>query len=93
MHGLPKWWRAGREARDERMSRGVLLCLNEADVIAQCLQLKISVSAIERLLGGAVRLVCSSSRGAAAVRQKLKRHIIEGTVTRKRYRPATPIGE
>jgi hypothetical protein len=49
------------------------------------------VSAIERLLGGGVRLVCSSSRGAATIRQKLKRHIIDGTVTRERHRPATPM--
>ena len=44
--------------------------------------------AIERLLGGGVRLVCSSSRGAATIRQKLKQDIIEGTVTRERHRPA-----
>lgn len=73
------------------MSRVVLLALSEADVIAQCARSEVSVSAIERLLGGGVRLVCSSSRGAATIRQKLKRHIIDGTVTRERHRPATPM--
>lgn len=73
------------------MSRVVLLALSEADVLARCAQSKVGVSAIERLLGGGVRLVCSSSRGAATIRQKLKQDVIEGTVTRERHRPATPM--
>jgi hypothetical protein len=73
------------------MSRVLLLALSEADVMAECAQFTVSVSAIERLLGGGVRLVCSSSRGAATMRQKLQRHVIEGTVTRERHRPAKPI--
>jgi hypothetical protein len=73
------------------MSRVVLLALSEADVLAHCAKAEVGVSTIERLLGGGVRLVCSSSRGAATIRQKLHRHLIEGVVTRERHRPAKPL--
>jgi len=70
------------------MTRVVLLALSEADVMAQCVQSEVRVSVIERLLGGGVRLVCSSAQGAVTIRQKLKRDVIKGTVTRERHRPA-----
>jgi hypothetical protein len=73
------------------MSRVVLLALSEADVLAHGAKAEGGVSTIERLLGGGVRLVCSSSRGAATIRQKLHRHLIEGVVTRERHRPAKPL--
>ena len=73
------------------MSRVVLLSLSESEVIAKCDAAKIGVSAIERLTSGGVRLVCMSVDGAAAIRAKLKAHIIEGQVVRERRRPVTPL--
>jgi len=69
------------------MSRVVLLSMSEGEVIAKCHDAKIGVSAIERLTSGGVRLVCMSVDGAVAIRKKLKRHIIEGSVVRERFRP------
>ena len=73
------------------MSRVVLLALSEAEVVAHCAKADVGVSAIERLLGGGVRLVCSSSRGADTIREKLRCHLIEGVATRERHRPAKPL--
>jgi hypothetical protein len=50
---------------------------------------KVGVSAIESLPGGGVRLVCMSSDGAALIRRKLKRYVIDGEAARERFRPAT----
>lgn len=73
------------------MTRVVLLSLSEAEVMAQCAQSNVRVSALECLIGGGVRLVCSSVSGAETIRQKLKRNIIEGVVTRERHRPTKPL--
>lgn len=73
------------------MSREVLLSLGEANVRAKCLQEDVSVSVIERLRDGGVRLVCMSSHGAAVIRRKLKENLIEGNVVRVRHRPKTPM--
>lgn len=73
------------------MSRVVLLAMSEADARAHCAKAEVGVSAIEELIGGGVRLVCSSSRGAETIRQKLRRHLIEGSVTRERHRPVKPL--
>jgi hypothetical protein len=51
----------------------------------------VGVSAIERLTSGGVRLVCTSSEGAARVRRKLKSYVIAGPVTRERHRPVNPL--
>jgi hypothetical protein len=72
------------------MSRVVLLALGEADVLAHCARSDVGVSAIERLVGGGVRLVCLSGRGAETIRQKLNAHVFEGQVIRERHRPAQP---
>jgi hypothetical protein len=73
------------------MSRAILLSLDEGAVIAQCLKAKVSVSAIEGLVGGGVRLVCRSSVGAELIRTTLKKHVIEGAAIREPYRPKTPL--
>ena len=73
------------------MSRVVHLNLDEGVVVVRCLSEKVGVSAIERLPSGGVRLVCMSSEGAARMRRKLKSHVIAGTVTRARHRPANPL--
>lgn len=71
------------------MSRVVHLSLDEGVVVIRCLSEKVGVSAIERLPGGGVRLVCSSSEGAAKIRRKLKAYVIAGEVVREPFRPAT----
>ncbi len=71
--------------------RVVLLSLDEGVVLIRCLSEKVSVSAIERLPGGGVRLVCNSSDGAALIREKLKRYVMDGDVRRERFRPVKPL--
>jgi hypothetical protein len=73
------------------MSRVLLVALDEKQVTAACLTEKVGISAIESLSSGGVRLVCMSSDGAAQMSRKLKRHLIEGEVTRERFRPTTPL--
>lgn len=73
------------------MSRVVHLNLDEGVVVIRCLSEKVGVSAIERLPGGGVRLVCMSGEGAELIRHKLKRYLIEGDVTRERHRPVKPL--
>lgn len=73
------------------MSRAFNLSLTEAAVAKHCADAGISVSAIEALPDGGVRLVCMSGNGAAQIRSKLKRHIIDGEVRRERFRPARPL--
>jgi len=69
----------------------VHLTLEEGVVVIRCLSENVGVSAIERLSSGGVRLVCMSNEGAARIRQKLKRYLITGTVTRVKHRPANPL--
>jgi hypothetical protein len=71
------------------MSRVVQLSLDEGVVVIRCMSEKVGVSAIESLPGGGVRLVCMSSDGAALIRRKLKRYVIDGEAARERFRPAT----
>ena len=73
------------------MSRAIYLALSEGDVVSRCLGEKVSISAIEGLPSGGVRLVCASSEGAARIRRKLKSHIIDDGTERARHRPATPL--
>jgi hypothetical protein len=65
--------------------------MSESEVLAQCVAAKVGVSAIEGLVDGGVRLVCMSGHGAELIRKKLKSHVIQGHVTRGRYRPKTPL--
>lgn len=74
------------------MSRTVYLNMDEGKVVARCLKEKIGVSAIERLPGGGVRLVCKSGEGAVRIRAGLKSRLLDGDhVARERHRPATPL--
>ena len=73
------------------MSRVLHLSLDEGVVVLRCLSEGVSVSAIERLPYGGVRLVCSSSHGAEIIRGKLKRYLIDGEIRRERHRPTTPM--
>ena len=71
------------------MSRVIHLNLDEGVVVIRCMNEKVGVSAIEGLPGGGVRLVCMSNDGAETIRKKLKRYVIDGEVTRERFRPKT----
>lgn len=73
------------------MNRVLFLTLDEGRAVASCLAEKVGISAIERLPGGGVRLVCMSSDGAATMTRKLKGHLISGDVTRAVHRPSTPL--
>ena len=74
------------------MSRSLYLDLDEGKVIARCLKEKVSVSAVERLPSGGVRLVCMSGDGADRMRTVLRKDLIdEATVARERHRPRTPL--
>jgi hypothetical protein len=73
------------------MSRVLFLSLQEGEVVASCLTEKVGISAIERLPGGGVRLVCKSGDDAVMMRRKLKRHLMDEDATRERYRPKTPL--
>lgn len=73
------------------MSRVLFVKLDEGDVVTKCLAEKVGISAIERLPGGGVRLVCMSSDGAALMTRKFKSHLLAGDVTRERHRPVRPL--
>lgn len=73
------------------MSRTLYLKLDEGKVVASCLKEQVGVSAIERLPGGGVRLVCSSSEGARRLRTLLKGQLIEDEPRREPHRPSTPL--
>lgn len=74
------------------MSRTLYLTLDEGMVVGCCLKEKVGISAIERLPGGGVRLVCNGSEGAARIRDVLKDKLIEEQdVARERHRPNTPL--
>lgn len=73
------------------MSRVVNLELDEGVVMIRCLSEKVAISSIEPLPLGGVRLVCKSNDGAALIRRKLKRYVIEGDVPRVRHRPKSPL--
>ena len=73
------------------MSRVLFLSLDEGQVVTRCLSENVGISAIERLPGGGVRLVCKSGDDAVMMRRKLKRHLMDEDATRERYRPKTPL--
>jgi hypothetical protein len=68
------------------VSRALLINLDEDQVIAKCRAENVSISVLERLASGGVRLVCNSSEGAGTMTRKLKAHLIEGEVVRERLR-------
>jgi len=73
------------------MSRVLFLSLDEGQVVTRCLSENVGISAIERLPGGGVRLVCKSGDDAVMMRRKLKLHLMDDTATRARHRPVTPL--
>jgi hypothetical protein len=64
------------------MSRAMNLSLSEADVRAACVSASIAISAIEPLPTVGTHVVCVTSEGADALREKLGKHLIEGKVKR-----------
>jgi hypothetical protein len=64
------------------MNRAFNLALTREEVVKHCEDKKISISVIESLPEGGVRLVCSSSGGAEKVQSKLGKHLIKGDVRR-----------
>jgi hypothetical protein len=73
------------------MSRALFLSLDEGQVVARCLAKKVSISTIERLPAGGVRLVCDSVDGAGEMTRDLKKFLISDTATRQKLRPTTPL--
>ena len=73
------------------MSRALNLSLTMAQIERHCSESGVAISALEALPDGGARLVCMSNYGAAQIRLKLKRHIIEGEVRRERFRPVKPL--
>jgi hypothetical protein len=73
------------------MSRVLFVSLDESQVVAKCHAAKVGISVIESLPGGGVRLVCSSSDGAARMTRTFKSHLMDQSAERQRHRPATPL--
>jgi hypothetical protein len=73
------------------VSRALFVSLDEGQVVARCLAKKVSISAIERLPAGGVRLVCDSGDGAATMTRDFKKFLISDTVTRQKMRPNNPL--
>ena len=70
------------------MSRAMNVTLAESDVKDICQKAGVGISAIEPLLSGGTRLICTTGAGADEMRLRLGDHLIEGAVTRHRfYRP------
>lgn len=73
------------------MSRALQLAMSESEASDMCAKQKVSVSTIEALPGGGVRLVCNSASGAEIVRKKAKSKIMRIEEAREKHRPATPL--
>jgi hypothetical protein len=59
------------------MSRAVSLTLDEGVIVIRCLSENVALSAIEALPGGGARIVCMTNEGAALIRRKLKRYLVD----------------
>jgi hypothetical protein len=73
------------------MSRVLNLTMTERETLDYCDGRGVGVSAIEALPSGGVRLVCMSVEGAERARKALKSKLINGDVTRTRFRPTKPL--
>jgi hypothetical protein len=73
------------------MSRAMQLAMSEQEALKLCASHNVGVSAIERLPGGGVRIVCNSSNGAEVLRQKAKSKVIAAEQVRAKHRPAAPL--
>lgn len=78
-------------AKEPAMSRAFNLDLTESAVVKHCRDGQISISALELLPDGGVRLVCSDANGAAKIRAKLRRHMITGHVRRTVFMRSPPL--
>ncbi len=67
------------------MSRAMNVKLSESEVIAKCATASVSISAIEALPAGGTHFVCTTSDGAATMRTKFRKDIIEGRVKRSAF--------
>ena len=67
------------------MSRATNLTMTEAEAIAKCRTLGVSISVVEPLPAGGVRLVCSTMAGAEILRDKCKKQIIHTPVVRTAF--------
>lgn len=72
------------------MDRTLYLSVDAADALARCVKEKVGVSALERLPGGGVRLVCMSGEGAETMRAAFKSKVMREPVPRDRIRPRGP---
>jgi hypothetical protein len=66
------------------MSRAMNINLSEDQVRQACEAVGAEISVIEKLEPSGIRLVCTSSEGATAVRHKLRTKMIDGPVRRSR---------
>lgn len=71
-------------------ARALFVSLDESTVVARCDKAKVTISAIEKLPVGGVRVVCTSVDGATVMKKKLKSHLLPDTVARQAYRPTAP---
>lgn len=75
------------------MTRAMNVTLPESEVAKSCKTAKVAISAIETLPSGGTRLVCVTLEDADKMRKRLKKHLIDGVVTRHRfYRPPDAAG-
>lgn len=68
------------------MSRAMNLDVPEADVLASCEKHGKGISTIETLISGGTRLVMNNGDDAEFMRKLYKTKILEGQVTRERWR-------
>jgi len=73
------------------LTRVLFVSLAEEKVIAECRSLDVGISTIERLPTSGVRLVCMSSDGAAIMRRKLKKQLLDPNQARLPHRPRTSL--
>lgn len=71
------------------VSRAMQVALSESEVIVHCAAANVTVSAIERLPAGGVRLVCNSVAGAEIMRRKFKSKVVRAEQARQKHRPVT----
>lgn len=72
------------------MSRAMNVKLSTAEVVKKCEASGVAISDIETLPSGDTHLVCVTSEGAAEMRLKLGKHIVEGRQRRFAFLPVPP---
>jgi hypothetical protein len=71
-------------------ARALFVSLDERTVVSRCGKADVTISAIEKLPQGGVRVVCTSVDGATVMKKKFKSHLLPETVARQAYRPTAP---